>query len=339
MKHKLPLLVTMGDPNGVGPEITLRLLIKSVNVSRPIGVLGDLNVLQKAADLLKIKSPLISIQNPEDIFEASKQGIAVLDVGLPFKENVKPGQISKAAGESSISWVHAATELCLENRAAAMVTAPLCKEAVEQSVPGFQGHTEYIGAMCGEAEPVLCLVHQDWVVAHISTHVSLAEACQRVKQERILKAGRLLNEFLVRYKKLKNPSIGVAGLNPHAGENGLFGTEEILEIIPALHTLNSENINAKGPIPADVLFPQLQSKLYDGALAMYHDQGHIVTKTLLFDLKNHKTRGVNTSLGLPIVRTSVDHGTGFDLAWKGLASEDSLRDALELASILQGDAP
>lgn len=336
MEEKLPLLITMGDPNGVGPEICLKLVSKKMNVIRPVAIVGDIHVLEQAASLLKIKKPLILVSKPEDIAKASKKGIVVLDSGVSFKEKVRSGKISKKAGEASIGWVRVAVEKCLEKKASAVVTAPLCKEAVEKTVPGFQGHTEYIGEMCGDPEPVLCLVHGDWVVAHISTHVSLLEACARVKQERIVKAGVLLHSFLCRYKQIKNPSIGVAGLNPHAGEGGLFGREEITEIVPAIKTLTKKKILTKGPLPGDVLFPQLRSGLFDGALAMYHDQGHVVTKTLLFNLgKKRKTEGVNTTLGLPVLRTSVDHGTGFDIAWQGIADEQSLRDALELADLLK----
>jgi 4-hydroxythreonine-4-phosphate dehydrogenase len=340
MEEKLPLLITMGDPNGVGPEICLKLVSKKMNVNRPVAIVGDIRILQKAASLLKIRKPIISVSQPEEVAKASRRGIVVLESGVVFSEKERPGKISKKAGEASIGWVKAAVEWCLAKRASAVVTAPLCKEAVEKTVPGFQGHTEYIGEMCGDPEPVLCLVHGDWVIAHISTHVSLLEACARVKQERIVKAGMLLHSFLCRYKQMKNPLIGVSGLNPHAGEGGLFGREEITEIVPAIKTLTKKKIKAKGPFPADVLFPQLRSGLFDGALAMYHDQGHVVTKTLLFNLgKKRKTEGVNTTLGLPVLRTSVDHGTGFDIAWKGIADEQSLRDALELADLLQREEP
>jgi 4-hydroxythreonine-4-phosphate dehydrogenase len=302
------------------------------------GNVGDYKILCEAATFLKIKKNLILVENPECVAAAMKLGIPVLEAGITLGESVKPGKISKKAGAASIGWVRAATQWVLEKRAAGVVTAPLCKEAVEHTVPGFQGHTEYIGEMCGDSSPVLALVHKDWVVAHVSTHVSLRDACERVKQERILKVGRLLQDFLVRYKSNKNPKIGVAGLNPHAGEGGLFGDEEIREIIPAIKALRKMKINAIGPLPGDVVFPQLRVGTFDGVIAMYHDQGHVVTKTLLFDLgKKRRTCGVNTTLGLSVVRTSVDHGTGFDIAWKGIADEHSLCDALELADLLTRD--
>jgi 4-hydroxythreonine-4-phosphate dehydrogenase len=206
---------------------------------------------------------------------------------------------------------------------------------VEKTVPNFQGHTEFIGEMCGDKEPVLALVHGDWVVAHASTHVSLSEAIKRAKPDRIIKVGRLLNDFLKKYKNIKNPKIGVAGINPHAGEHGLFGKEEIQSIIPAVKKLRSMKIDASGPLPADVVFPMLGSKVFDGVIAMYHDQGHVVTKTLAFSLgKVRRVGGVNTTLGLSVLRTSADHGTGFDIAGQNKADPASLRDALLLADKL-----
>ncbi len=340
MDAKLPLLITMGDPNGVGPEISLKAYLKaSRKIKTPMAIVGDLTVLEQAAKLLKIRKHLVFADSPEAVAEVAKQGIPVIDGGVRFEEKVQPGKMTKEAGRASIGWVRTATALCLLKRARAIVTAPLCKESVEKTVPEFQGHTEFIGEMCGDPHPVLCLVHGNWVVAHVSTHVSLRDACDLVKRERIEKVAVLLNGFLKKYRKLKTPRIGVAGLNPHAGEGGLFGLEEINEIAPTVKSLRKKRIHAEGPLPGDVVFPQLRAGTFDGVIAMYHDQGHVVTKTMLFDLgKKRKTCGVNTTLGLPVVRTSVDHGTGFDIAWKGIADEHSLIDALELANILTGKA-
>ena len=291
-----PILITLGDPNGIGPEICLKLMANPPKTKHPIVLIGQ---------------PL---------------------------SKTRPGHISKTAGAASIAWVRQATELVLAGRAAAMVTAPICKEAVEKTIPNFQGHTEFIGEMCGDKEPVLALVHGDWVVAHVSTHVSLLKAIKKAKPERIVKVGKLLNEFLKKYKGIKNPKIGVAGINPHAGEHGLFGKEEIQSIMPAVKMLRAMKINATGPLPADVVFPQLGSKVFDGVIAMYHDQGHVVTKTLAFSLGDErKVGGVNITLGLPVLRTSVDHGVGFDIAGKNKADPTSLKDALLLADKLAMD--
>lgn len=336
MASKLPLLVTIGDPNGVGPEISAMLMNMKLKVKHPVALMGDMQVVLSAMASLGIKREVVEIFDPSEAEAANKRGmIPVLSAGVKFNEKIQPGKITKKAGAASIGWVRAATQYCLDGKACAVVTAPLCKEAVEKTVPGFQGHTEFIGEMCGDPRPVLCLVHGDWVVAHVSTHVSLREACDRANKERILKTATLLNDFLKRYKGLAKPHIGVAGLNPHAGEGGLFGDEEITQIMPAVKELKKKKINATGPLPGDVVFPQLRSKTFDGVVAMYHDQGHVVTKTMLFDLgQKRKTCGVNTTLGLQVIRTSVDHGTGFDIAWKGKADPNSLKDALELADKL-----
>ncbi|HSQ42834.1 MAG TPA: 4-hydroxythreonine-4-phosphate dehydrogenase PdxA [Fibrobacteraceae bacterium] len=329
------LLVTMGDPNGVGPEICVRLLSRRLEL--PTGmvpvILGDLKVLKQAQGVLQSKKTLVEIPSLEDAVSLWPRAIPVFSAGVHFSEKVMPGRVSKAAGAASIGWVRLAAELILAGEASAMVTAPICKESVEMTVPGFQGHTEFIGDLCGDPQPVLALVHGNWVVAHVSTHVSMREACDRVRQERILKVATLLHQFLRKYRGLQSPRIGVAGLNPHAGEHGLFGDEELQEILPAVKTLRKKHINATGPLPGDVVFPQLRAERFDGVVAMYHDQGHVVTKSLYFNLgKKPTVGGVNTTLGLPVLRTSVDHGTGFDIAWKGIASDLSLRDALLLAA-------
>ena len=336
MTKNLPLLITMGDPNGVGPEISLKAYTKAARKTKtPMAIVGDMGVLTKAAEMLKIGKRPVLADSPESVAEVAKRGIPVIDGGVHFDEKVRPGKITEEAGRASIGWVRSATALCLLKRARAIVTAPLCKEAVEKTVPDFQGHTEFIGEMCGDPHPVLCLVHGNWVVAHVSTHVALRDACDLVKRDRIEKVARLLNDFLKKYRHLKSPKIGVAGLNPHAGEGGLFGVEEINEIAPTVKALRKKKIQAEGPLPGDVVFPQLRAGTFDGVVAMYHDQGHVVTKTMLFDLgKKRKTCGVNTTLGLSVVRTSVDHGTGFDIAWKGIADEHSLMDAIELADVL-----
>ncbi len=326
-------LLTMGDPNGVGPEICLKLLqSKSFGKGRIPILIGDPTVLEKARQMTGVKKNIVVIQSLVDADKVWPKGIPVYSAGISFSEKVQPGKVTKACGVASIGYVRRAVELVQQGLAHAVVTAPLCKEAVEKTVPGFQGHTEYIGEMCGDPEPVLALVHGSWVVAHVSTHVSLRNAVDRAQKERIVKVGRLLQDFLQRYTGKKKPLIGVAGINPHAGEGGLFGLEEEQEIAPAVKSLRKLRIDAQGPLPGDVIFPQLQAGRFDGVIAMYHDQGHVVTKTLFFDLgKKRKVGGVNTTLGLPVLRTSVDHGTGFDIAWQGIASELSLRDALELA--------
>lgn len=328
------MLITMGDPNGVGPEICLGLLSRKLKLPKGVVpvILGDAEVLRQAQDLLRTSKTIVELSSLPMAAKVWPKGIPVYSGGIEYRESVKPGTVSKTAGACSIGWVRRAVELIQAGEAAAVVTAPICKESVELTIPGFQGHTEYIGEMCGDHQPVLALVHGNWVVAHVSTHVSLRDAVDRVQKERILKVGSLLQEFLKKYRGIKQPRIGVAGLNPHAGEGGMFGSEEVDHIIPAIKILQKKGVNAQGPLPGDVVFPQLHAGTFDGVVAMYHDQGHVVTKTLFFNLGGkRKLGGVNTTLGLPVLRTSVDHGTGFDIAWKGVASHQSLKDALDLA--------
>lgn len=334
--QKKIILVTMGDPNGVGPEIIVRLWDKLPVMAGYLPVVvGDPVILLQAQELAGTCKAPVLINALEEAPVASKHGIPVFDAGVPFRGKLKPGKVDRVAGAVSLAWVQAAVELVQVGEAAAIVTAPLCKEAVEKTCPGFQGHTEFIGEMCKDPEPVLALVHENWVVAHVSTHVSLKDAVERASKERIVKVATQLHDFLVRYRGHSQVRIGVAGINPHAGEGGLFGDQEIQQIKPAVQLLRRRGMDIQGPLPGDVVFPLHKAGKFDGVVAMYHDQGHVVTKTLLFQLDSSgKTslKGVNITLGLNVLRTSVDHGTGFDIAWKGAAvSSDSLRDALVLA--------
>lgn len=328
------LLLTMGDPNGVGPEIIISLWpLLSEELQKSIVIVGSFDVLNKALKMFS-KDSSTSIKKVDSLSYAFKSTqIEIYEAGCPFEfSDLKIGEICPKAGKASIHWVKEAVLDIQNGLADAMITAPLAKEAVESTVPGFQGHTEFIGEMCGDPQPVLCLIHDKWVVAHVSTHVSLREACDRVTENRITKVTHQLNDLLIK-RGVENPCIGMAGLNPHAGENGLFGQEEIEIIEPTIRKLNDQGLNVKGPLPADVVFPQLKAKSFDGVVAMYHDQGHAVTKTIAFELGKGKRqlRGVNTTLGLSVIRTSVDHGTGFDIAWKGLSSSASLKDSVDLA--------
>jgi 4-hydroxythreonine-4-phosphate dehydrogenase len=211
-----------------------------------------------------------------------------------------------------------------------MVTAPLAKEAVAHGCPGFSGHTGHIARRCGVDAHCLTLVHGRMWAAFVTTHVALREVADLATAPAITATGRLLHLALVRFG-VPHPRIGVAGLNPHAGEHGLFGNEEKTQVEPAISVLRAEGIDATGPWPADVAFPMLRAAKLDGVVSLYHDQGHPVMKTLAFDLARNRLRGVNLTLGLPIVRTSPDHGTGFDIAWKAPADDGSLVDAIRLA--------
>jgi 4-phospho-D-threonate 3-dehydrogenase / 4-phospho-D-erythronate 3-dehydrogenase len=324
------IVVTMGDPNGVGPEICVRLAARPKE-NRKLVFLGDAQVFKQAAELLKLDLDIHEFSAWQDLAFA-KARMCVFNNGAKLATAVRPGVICAKAGRFALQMVRLGVELCQNEQALAMVTAPICKEAVELEYSGFQGHTEFIGELCGDPEPVLALVHKDWVVAHVSTHVSLREAADRYNKERIIKTANALHVFLQRYKKIPQPRLILAGLNPHAGEAGLFGREELDEALPAVSVLQGQGMQIKGPLPGDVVFPQLKAKWFDGAVAAYHDQGHVVTKTLAFALgKSRVLRGVNTTLGISVLRTSVDHGTAFDIAWQGKTSDASLQDALHVA--------
>ncbi len=332
MDNQLPLLITMGDPNGVGPEICVRALVECApEYRRKFIIVGDLEVLKQAACMLKLDVKFIEA-NDLQTRPLAEDEILWNHLGVSFDGTIRPGEVDADAGAASIGWVREAVVALKEKRAAAMVTAPICKESIEKQIEGFQGHTEYIGEMCGDPQPVLGLLHQRWTVAHVSTHVSLREACDRVSVLRIKKTAHLLHDLCSKLYPDEEIKLGLAGLNPHAGENGLFGREEIEIINPASEELNREGISISKALPADVVFPMMRGGHFHGVVAMYHDQGHVVTKTLAFDLgENRKLNGVNITLGLPVIRTSVDHGTGFDLAWQGKAAPHSLLDAMDAA--------
>jgi 4-phospho-D-threonate 3-dehydrogenase / 4-phospho-D-erythronate 3-dehydrogenase len=239
-------------------------------------------------------------------------------------EDVTPGCISALSGAAARHYVVEATQAALRGDIAAMVTLPMNKEATQLSDARFTGHTELIGELCGSSDVTIMLASEKLIVTHVSTHVSLREAIERAKAPRILKIIELTYEAVSRLRP--TPRLAVAGLNPHAGENGLFGREEMDHILPAIEQARARGIPVEGPFPPDTIFYlTVQRQRFDAVVCMYHDQGHIPSKLLDFEA------GVNVALGLPIIRTSVDHGTAFDIAWKGIASSRSLAAAFALA--------
>ena len=248
------------------------------------------------------------------------------------------GKVSSAAGNAAFQYVKKVIELAMNNEIDATVTNALNKEAINVAGHHFSGHTEIYAHYTDTKKYTMMLAHENLRVVHVSTHVSLREACDRCKKERVYEVIKIADEAC---KKLgiENPKIGVAGLNPHCGENGLFGTEEIDEIIPAIEKAQKENINVEGPIPPDTIFSKARGGWYDIVVAMYHDQGHIPLKLVGF-IYNQKEKkweavaGVNITLGLPIIRTSVDHGTAFDQVGTGKANELSLINAIDYAITL-----
>lgn len=327
----VPMAVTMGDSSGVGPEIVLRSAAagRLGSTDRPVVVYGDAAILRHGAQLLGLDVRVVPVEAEHGHGAASgapsgERTIRVVDLQLLTAADHRPGELDAASGAAALTYVERATRDALAGRVAGVVTMPLNKEATQLSAPGFVGHTEFIAQLCGARSVTMMLTDGTIAVTHVSTHCSLREAIERVTTERVLDVVRLTDVTLRRF--LDHPRVAVCGLNPHAGEHGLFGHEDLEQIAPAIALAQAEGIDATGPHPADTVFHQaVHGGRYDAIVCMYHDQGHAPMKLLAFD------RGVNVSVGLPIVRTSVDHGTAFDIAWTGRAFTDSLDHALDFA--------
>ncbi|MFW5988519.1 MAG: 4-hydroxythreonine-4-phosphate dehydrogenase PdxA [bacterium] len=332
---KAKIAITMGDPAGIGAEIAVKALQREelYKNTLPI-VIGSKSVIKDAVDFTKSNSDLNIIKKPEAA--AGKFGtIDLLDLDNIKLNNFKYGQVSPAAGKAAIEYILKAINLAREDRVQAVVTGPINKEAINKAGYPYAGHTELFAEKTAANNYAMMLSSKEMRVIHVSTHLSLKEAVEKVKKERIYDVISLANKAMLGIG-IENPKIAVAGLNPHAGENGLFGREEIEEIIPAVKKAAKEGINVEGPIPPDTVFSKVMGGRYDIAVVMYHDQGHIPMKVTGFKL-DQKTNewksvsGVNTTVGLPIIRTSVDHGTAFEIAGENKANEDSLVEAIELA--------
>ena len=313
-----PLAITMGDASGIGPEIVLRRFCEG-GLGDDVVVYGDASILRHGASLLGL--------------DVDWARLPIVDLALLTAADHRPGRLDAASGAAARAYVERATRDALAGTVAGIVTMPMNKEATQLSDPAFVGHTELIAGLCGVQKVSMMLTTRlpsgPLAVTHVSTHVSLATAIERVRRQRVLDVIHLTNDVLGRF--LDRPRIAVCGLNPHAGEHGLFGGEDIEHIAPAIAAAVAEGIDASGPHPADTVFYQAVHRgRYDAIVCMYHDQGHGPMKLLAFDT------GVNVTLGLPIVRTSVDHGTAFDIAWKGEAFTDSLQHALDYARMLVG---
>lgn len=341
----LPILgITMGDPSGIGPEITVKALMheKLYSVCRPV-IIGDAEVMKKAAGL--VGAGQIAV-NPVSRVEDSCFRFGTMDVynlNNVQTETLKYGKVSAVSGKAAFECVKKVIELALSHEVDATVTNPLNKEAMNLAGFHYSGHTEIYAELTGTRDYAMMLADGDLRVAHVSTHVSLRTACDRVKKDRVYRVIRLADNACRKFG-IEKPRIAVAGLNPHAGENGMFGSEETEEILPAIRQAVSEGINADGPLPPDTVFSKARGGWYDIVVVMYHDQGHIPLKVLGFVYdrdagKWNSVSGVNITLGLPIIRTSVDHGTAFDQAGKGTASELSLINAIEYAVRLTGKGP
>ncbi len=302
-----PIAITIGDPGGVGPEILLR-AVAGGRLDAPFVVYGEAAVLEHCQEAIGTSVDLANLPLAE-----------VPGVG----DHVVRGEVDRGNGAASFAYLQAALAATIAGECAALVTLPVNKEAIRLSVPDFSGHTGVIAAACGVSDYTMALVSDELIATHVSTHVSLREAIERVKAVRLLKVIELTAELAA---ELGRPGpVGVLGLNPHAGEAGAFGDEELTQIGPAIAQARAAGLDVAGPLPPDTAFYRARQGAYAALVCQYHDQGHLPMKTLGFD------DTVNVTVGLPIVRTSVDHGTAFDIAWQGEASLGSFHKAWELA--------
>ena len=350
-----PILgISMGDPFGNGPEITVKALSDKTiyDRCRPV-VIGDVSSMEYAAKVAKKVSGIdMKIRPIKVISEANYEYgvIDVYDMGIVKAEDI-PGDpaapkpfglgATKLGGEAAFQYVVKVIELAMAGEIDATITNALSKEAINMAGHHYSGHTEIYADYTHTSKYTMMLAHHDLRVVHVSTHVSLREACDRVKKERVLEVIEIANKAC-KDMGIENPRIAVAGLNPHCGENGLFGREEIEEITPAIEAAKAEGITGVvGPCPPDSVFSQAIGGWYDIVVCMYHDQGHIPLKTVGFVYDREKqewkaVEGVNVTLGLPIIRSSVDHGTDFYHAGKGNGNELSLVNAIKYAVKMTG---
>ncbi|MEK6301364.1 MAG: 4-hydroxythreonine-4-phosphate dehydrogenase PdxA [Acidobacteriota bacterium] len=330
-RHNKPRLgITTGDPAGIGPEIVLKAIANAdvLSASTPV-IVGPARELRRQSHLLRLRCDYESI---------SERDLASLDFDQPVicdtggsEQPIEWSTLSPTSGQAAIAAIEAATRLCLNDTLDAMATAPINKESLKLAGSPFPGHTEMLASLCGASESLMCFFAGDLRVFLLTIHVSLADAIAAITKERVANMIVLADRELRRFG-IARPRIAVAGLNPHAGENGLFGSEEAREIAPAIEECRANHsVDVSGPFPADTLFVRAARGEFDAVAACYHDQGLIPVKCLAFG------KAVNVTLGLPIIRTSVDHGTAFDIAGRGIADAGSMIEAILLAARLARD--
>ena len=334
-KNKVPLAITMGDAAGIGPEIIVKALERKElhRQTLPV-VVGDAKVMEQAVSIARSRLKIQAISNIDQAGD-DPESIYVLDLKNIDLKKLKHGRVDPVPGRAAVEYIQKAVALAMEGRVGAIVTGPIHKEAINKAGFHYSGHTELLADLTKTKDYAMLLAHGLFRVSHVTTHTSLRKACDRIKKDRVLTVIRLTYEFLQRLG-IENPRIGVAGLNPHSGEDGLFGDEEIKEIIPAVEEARGKGWKVEGPVPPDTIFTKMRGKQYDAVVAMYHDQGHIAVKLVGFSMKPggkewDKMSGVNVTMGLPIIRTSVDHGVAFGKAGEGRANPQSMVDAIKLA--------
>lgn len=334
--------ITMGDPAGIGPEIIVKSLSDRTvyDTCRPV-VFADVKVMEKALLVCKSKLKIHSIEKiSEAVFQYGT--IDVYDLNNVDASTTEYGKVSAAAGNAAFESIRKVIDMALTGEIDATVTAPINKESLNLAGHHFSGHTEIYAHFTNTQKYAMLLADDSLRVIHVTTHVPLRKACDIISKERIVDVVKLLDDACKQFG-IARPRIGVAGLNPHAGDGGLFGDEDDRRIRPAVEEAKALGYDAEGPIPADTLFSKAVQGKYDGCVAMYHDQGHIPFKLMGFRWNNEtqsmdSVKGVNITLGLPIIRTSVDHGTAFEIAGKGIASEDAMTIAIEYAVKMAGNS-
>jgi 4-hydroxythreonine-4-phosphate dehydrogenase len=327
MKTKPVLGLTMGDPAGIGPEICLRALQEPSVLKRCVPIVfGDAGVLERVSKKGSHISPIVSLAEWKKLKKVTRP--LVVDCAAINARSVKPGKISAACGRAGYLYIQYAIESALAGRIDGVVTAPIHKESLNLSGVKFPGHTEIFTALTKAKRSCMMLYSDKLTVSMATTHIGYHEVPQKLSVERILNVIELTAQTM-RWILQREPRIGVCGLNPHAGEHGLFGNREEEKLVaPAVKRARKKKLRVTGPLVPDAVFTTGQRKHYDAIVTLYHDQGHIPFKMLAFDT------GVNITLGLPIIRTSVDHGTAFDIAWQGKADPTSLYSAIDVAANL-----
>ena len=322
--RKPVIAITMGDPCGIGPEVIAKALASGeVHPLCRAVVIGSAWSMEHAVNITGVPLKVREVESPVD-GEGSPDLVDVVDIHNLNPEDITVGKVSPTCGGAAMQWVSRAAELALAGQVDALATAPVNKEAA--SLAGYTaiGHMELLQEISGAQEVATMLMSGRLRVVHLSTHRSLRRACEYVTRDRILAKLELTHDTFAAWGT-PNPRIGVAALNPHGSDGGLLGNEEAEEILPAVEEARSKGIDAIGPVPADIVFHQAIQGDYDVALALYHDQGHIPVKVYGFD------QSITANLGLPFVRTSVDHGTAFDIAGKGIAHHQSMLEAIKVA--------
>ncbi|MCC5875333.1 MAG: 4-hydroxythreonine-4-phosphate dehydrogenase PdxA [Candidatus Sumerlaeia bacterium] len=320
------LALTTGDPAGVGPELSIRAAMRDdIRETCRLVLLGDRKVLQAAANLVGYQGQFTEFEP-----ETPPQGLEIIDP-CHLARFPEPGVATAAGGRAAFAAIEAAIDGARAGTFQGVVTAPINKLALKMAGIEFPGHTEVFGERTNSPAFAMMMYSEKLAVGLVTCHQSLASVPGSLRRERIVEVGRLLADSVGKIRGKKKVRLAVLGLNPHAGEGGLFGNEEGKTIVPAIADLVSAGVNAVGPIPPDTAFTGNKLKEFDAFLCMYHDQGLIPFKMLAFD------EGVNVTMGLPFPRTSVDHGTAYDIAWKGIASESSLLKAIALGARLAAD--